>query len=272
MYDSFFNQKVVVITGSSMGIGKSLALLLGGCNAKIVLNSRNRDRLLITEKELIDRGCEVISLVGDVTLEQDCRSLIERTIQHYGKIDVIVNNAGSSMRGPVEQLIPNVVSSIYAVNTIAPVMLTQMSLPYIKETNGSIVFISSLAGLRGLPFVSVYSAAKMSLTAIAQALRVEHYDDNIHIGLVFVGITKIESGKTAIGADGSTVLLAPRTSSFSTSIEEVARRIAKHIASKEKQTIIGLSGKIYYLIAKYFPALFEFLLIKSREKMKNLYN
>ena len=267
----FFNQKVVIITGSSMGIGKSLALLLANRNAKIVLNARNEERLLATEKELKDAGYEVISFAGDVTLETDCRNLIATAIARYGKIDILVNNAGISMRGAIENLSPHVISTVFNINAIAPLMLTQMVLPYIKQTKGSIIFISSLAGLRGIPFLSVYSAAKMALTSISQSLRVEHHADGIHIGLVYVGITEIEKNKTAMDADGSSILLDERKGFFTSGVNHVSYKIARLIAARKKQTVIGISGKAYYFLIKYFPSLVGFLMIQSQKRMKKLY-
>ncbi len=269
---NFFNEKVVVITGSSMGIGKSLAQLLGSQKAKIVMNARNAEKLADSCLELQALGYNVIACEGDVTLAADCTKLIDAAIRHFGKIDILVNNAGVGMRGAIATITPGVISSIFNVNAIAPILLTQVALPHIKESKGSIIFISSLAGLRGLPFLSIYSAAKMSLTAFAQALRAEHHHDKIHIGLVYVGITQINEGKTAIGSDGKPVLLAHRKEGILTeTIDQVAVKIASNISSKKKQTIIGLAGKAFYFLIRYTPGLFEFLLLRSQKRINKLY-
>lgn len=268
---TYFEQKVVIITGSSTGIGKSLAILLGAYGAKIVLNARNPEKLAATEQELKRAAIDVIGIAADVTVETECVRLINSALQHFGKIDVLVNNAGVSMRGNLAHIVTKVVSDIFNINAIAPIILSQLALPYIKQSKGSLVFISSLAGLRGLPDISIYSASKMSLNAIAGSLRVEHYEDEIHIGLIYVGITEIEIGKTAIGHDGSDVLLNQRKGLFTNSTLEVAKKIAENIAVRKKQTVIGFSGKIYFLLVRYFPELVEFLLIRSQKKMKKLY-
>ncbi len=268
---NYFDDRVVVITGSSMGIGKSLALLLGSKKAKMVLNARNAPKLNETVEELKKMGYNCIGVAGDVTLEEDCRNLINTTLQHFGRMDVLVNNAGTGMRGMISKLTPQAISTIYKINAISPMMLSQMALQHIKDTKGSIVFISSLAGLRGLPFLSVYSAAKMSLTAFAQAMRVENYADKIHIGLVFVGITQIEKGKAAVGADGLPVMLEPRTGALISTIEQVAVKIAGNISSRKKQTIIGIPGKLFFLLTRYLPSLFEFLLLRSQKRVNKLY-
>ena len=264
---TYFQEKVVIITGSSMGIGKSLALLLGKQHAKVVLNGRNQQKLLETETELKNLGYEIFSIAGDVTLEEDCKRLIHR----FGRIDILVNNAGAGMRGKIADLSPETISTIYKVNAIAPIVLSQMALPHIIETKGSIVFTSSLAGLRGLPLLSVYSAAKMSLTAFAQALRAEQAISKIHVGLVYVGITQLEIGKTAIGPDGKPVPLAARKGLLVKTIDEVASKIARNISSRKKQTVIGLPGKIFFLLVRYLPRLFEFVLLRSQKKINKLY-
>lgn len=266
------NEKVVVITGSSMGIGKALANLLGHNRAKLVINARNEDRLQAAEKELKNQGYDVFSFAGDITSETECRNLIDATIRHFGRIDVLVNNAGVSMRGTIEQLSPEVISTVFKVNAIAPVMLTQMALPYIRKTKGSIVFISSLAGLRGLPLVSVYSAAKMALTAIVEALQVEMYSSEIHIGLVYVGYTEIEQGKMAIGADGKPVSLQERKGFFTATTEQVAIKILQSIMMRKRRTVVGITGKLYAMLVRYFPALVELMIRNAYGKTKKYYN
>jgi short-subunit dehydrogenase len=271
MFNNHYAGKVVIITGSSMGIGKSLALILGQHKAQVVLNGRDKEKLLATESELLNKGCKVMSFAGDVTNENDCRNMISAVILQFGKIDILVNNAGVSMRGKIEQLSTHVIKDIFNVNAVAPLILTQIALPYIKKTKGSIVFISSLAGLHGLPIVSVYSASKMALTAIAQSLRVEHYADEIHVGIIYVGITEIDKHKTAIDANGNKVLLEERKNILTSGVDHVAKNIAHNIAARKKKTTIGLPGKLYFFLTRYFPRVLEILLIRSQKKMGKLY-
>ncbi len=266
------NEKVVIITGSSMGIGKSLAILLGRKNAKLVINARNKGRLLATENELKNQGYNVISVVADITNEIDCRNLVETTMLQFGRIDVLINNAGISMRGTIGQLSAEVISSVFNVNAISPVILSQMVLPHIKNTKGSIVFISSLAGLYGLPFMSVYSAAKMSLKAIAEALRAESQSSGIHIGLVHVGYTEVEHGKSAMGATGLPIILEERKGIFVASKEVVALKILRSIEARKKRTVIGISGKLYAILVRCFPALVEWMMMNAYRKTKKYYH
>lgn len=266
-----FHKKVVIITGSSMGIGKSLANLLGGHQAKLVINGRNEEKLTATEKELKGLGYEVLSVVADITQEADCKNLIDATLHRFGGIDILINNAGVSMRGEMGELSPSVITTVFNINTIGPVMLTQMALEHIRKTKGSIVFISSLAGLRGLPFISVYSAAKMALTAIAEALRIETKSDGMHIGLVYVGYTEVEPGKTTIGADGQLIKLDQRKGFFTDTVEVVAAKIISSISKRKRKTVIGLPGKLFSFLVRYMPTILELAILRSYGKIKKMY-
>jgi short-subunit dehydrogenase len=266
-----FRDKVAIITGSSMGIGKAVARMLAQRHAKIVLNARNGDKLNAVAQELSAAGYELLSVQGDISNEQDCRRLIATTIERFGRIDILINNAGVSMRGAVQELSPAVINTVFQINTIGPFMLSQMALPHLKKTKGSIVFVSSLAGLRGLPSLSAYSASKMALTALAEALRVEHSHDDIHIGLVYAGYTEIEKGKTTLNPDGLPVRLDERTGNLQHTIDEVAEKIVYHIAKRKKQTVIGVTGYLYAVLVKQFPALTERILRHQQKKISKIY-
>ena len=266
-----FRDKVVIITGSSMGIGKAVAWKLAKQGAKVVLNGRDLEKLNATTQELTDGGYTVVSVQGDISNEQDCRRLISTTIERFGRIDILINNAGVSMRGEVQDLSPALIHTIFQINTIGPFMLSQMALPHLKKTKGSIVFVSSLAGLRGLPGLSAYSASKMSLTALAESLRVEHKKDGIHIGLVYAGYTEIENGKTTLNGEGKPVLLDERTGKLKHTIDEVAEKIVLHLAKRQKQTVIGVTGYFYAFLVKQFPALTERILNYQHKKITKIY-
>lgn len=267
----FFTDKVIIITGSSMGIGKALAEIVGRNHAKIVLNARNLDVLASTEKELRNSGYEVISLAGDITKEDDRRKLIEFTLARFGKIDVLVNNAGTSMRGNIEELSSELITSIFEVNTLGPLSLSRLAIPHLKKTKGSVVFISSLAGLKGLPLISVYSSAKMALTAIAESMRVELASDQVHVGIYYVGYTEVEKGKAALGPRGEKIALGERKGMMVSATNDVAKTIAGLIKRRSNKSVLGAAGKVYHVLALYFPRLVELLLINSYKRMKKVY-
>ena len=176
------------------------------------------------------------------------------------------------MRGRIETVNPDVVRDIYEVNTISPLVLSRYAMPFVKESKGHIIFISSLAGLRGLPLISIYSSAKMALTSLADALRVEHQSDHIHIGIVYVGITEVEQGKNTVGADGELIPLDPRSGFYVASTEQVAVAIGNNIRNRKKKTVIGIVGKAFYFLNRYLPFVLEFAIKRSYKKSQKLYN
>lgn len=266
-----FRDNVAIITGSSMGIGKAIASKLAKQGAKVVLNGRNQEKLNATTQELTELGHNIVSIQGDISNENDCRRLVSTTIEQFGRIDILINNAGVSMRGMVQELSPALINTVFQINTIGPFMLCQMALPHLKKTMGSIVFISSLAGLRGLPNLSAYSASKMALTALAESLRIEHLKDGLHIGLVYAGYTEIEEGKTTLNAEGQPVRLEERTGNLQHSIDEVAEKIIYNLANRKKQTVIGVTGYLYAFLLKLFPGLTDLIISHQHKKMSKIY-
>ncbi len=268
---TYFKDKVVLITGSSKGIGKQLAFLLAGDSAKIVLNARNSGSLQQTEQEFIQLGYQVKAFVADVSNEKDCKALIDFCISEFGKIDILVNNAGVSMRGKFEELNLSLVKKIYDINTLGPAYLSLFAIPHIKTQKGSIVFISSLAALRGLPQLSIYGSAKMALTALAEAMHVELKQEGVHVGIVYVGYTEIEKGKTALDANGNSVELDARVSPFVSSTNEVADRIRKHIYLREHKTSVGLIGSLFRILLRFFPGFMSWLTSVSYKRLQKAY-
>ncbi|MGB0840362.1 MAG: SDR family oxidoreductase, partial [Chitinophagales bacterium] len=197
--------KVVIITGSSIGIGRKMAVLMGQKGAKIVLNARNAKRLETTRKALANQGLEVFAVVGDVSKEEDCEQLIKATIAHYGKLDVLVNNAGIAAEGTVEGASPSVFKKVMDVNYLGSVYPTHYALPHLRASKGNVLFISSAAGIHGIPNFAMYSASKMALTALAESLKIELHGTGVHVGIAYVGFTENDSQKTIYDAQGNIV-------------------------------------------------------------------
>jgi len=190
--------KVAIVTGSSMGIGKATAQLLAEKGAKVVINGRTESRLLETKQVFSDKGYEVMAVAADISCPEGAKQLVDQTMQEFGKIDILVNNAGMSSRGYFDELAPEVFEEIMKINFLGCMYPTKFAEPHLAASQGSVVFISSVAGIRGLPETSIYCASKMALTSMAESLRVELSDKDIHVGIVYVGITKNAPGKKVI--------------------------------------------------------------------------
>ncbi len=262
--------KVAIITGSSMGIGKATAELLAQKGAKIVINGRTESRLLSTKKELITKGYDVLAIVADISDTEGAKKLIHKTVDEFGRIDILVNNAGMSSRGYFDELAPEVFAEIMQINFLGCMYPTKFAEPYLTATQGSIVFISSVAGIRGLPETSIYCASKMALTAMAESLKVELSDKKIHVGIVYVGITKNDPGKKVINKDGSYLLLKDRAQRKTQSPEQVASAVVRLIEKRKFKKILTFLGKMNALANVLFPRLVDRILIRSKEKIRKL--
>lgn len=254
-----FQDKVAIITGSSMGIGRAIARKLGEEGAQIVLNGRNPESLEKTLALLRSEGIEATAFQGDISKVEDCKELVAHAVKEYGGIDILVNNAGVSAKGYFEEFSPEVFPHLIHTNVLGGIFATRESLPHIRARKGSILFISSLSGLRGIPHHSPYSLTKMAQTALAESLRAELYKDKVHVGIVYVGITENDPDKTLVAVDGGLRALKQGASRMEDSQERVAKAVRKALANKQFKTTVGWKGKAYFLLSRYFPWVLDFV-------------
>lgn len=194
--------------------------------------------------------------------------MIEHTVKKFGKIDILINNAGVSMRGDFSELRPEVFKTVFNINVMGAVNSSIYAMPYIRKTQGSIVFISSVAGIRGLQGNSAYCSSKMALRAIAESIRIEEVNSNIHIGLIYIGITEIEKGKKTISAKGSLIALEDRSKFNVQSLNQVAKSIIQNIKKRKYRTTLTTIGKLNAFLNLFAPNLVEKILIKSSNRIK----
>ena len=265
-----FKDKVVIITGSNLGIGKSTAIELARQGAKVVLNGRSLDRLTTTKEQIEKLNAPVLAVQADVTSYSGCIELMKKTIARFGKIDILINNAGVSMRGNFEEVEPEVFKQVMEVNYLGAVNATKAALPYLKESNGRIMFISSVAGIRGLQSISAYCSAKMALTALAESLKIELHGTGITIGITYVGYTQNDPVKRTIAADGSLIPIEARSEKNAQTTDEVALAILKNIRKRRFKTVLTSLGKLNAFANKLFPRLVDRMLIMANEKFKRM--
>ena len=263
-----FEGKVAVITGSSRGIGKAIALELAKNGAFIVLNGRDSTRLTDTETEIRKYHSKVISVCCDVSTNEGGRLLIDEAMKAFGRIDILINNVGVSMRGNVSAMNPDVFRATFESNYMSAVCPTIPALEHLRLSKGSLVFISSLAGIRGLPFISAYCSSKMALRALAESIRIEESGYGIHVGLVYVGITVNDEGKEAVAADGTKILLEPRSGSGVQSKESVADAVLKNIIKRKFISVLTFVGKLNYFMQPIVPQIVERIVIKNIRKFE----
>ena len=249
--------KVAIVTGSSQGIGKAIVIALSAKGAKVVLNSRSLEPLQKTKTELKEMGYDVLAVQGDVSVYDDCERLVKETVDTFGQIDILINNAAISSEGSIEDTSPEVFEKMFKINLMGVINPTKAALSYIRKTKGSIVFTGSISGFMGLPNYSAYSSSKMALTSLVLALKLELVGTGVHVGLNYVGFTENEEQKTFITAEGKSEVVPVRKQFAKMSREKVAKHFVKGIERRKyKQTLTWL-GKFIRVGLQYFPQIFE---------------
>jgi len=262
--------KVVVITGASSGIGKALAFEFASRGSRVVLAARNTEKLKEVEEELLANGTEVLSVKTDVSIEEDCKNLIEKSVEHFGEIDVLINNAGISMRALFTDLDLSVLKQLMDVNFWGTVFCTKYAMPYITKAKGSVVGVISIAGYIGLPARSGYSASKYAIRGFLDTLRVENLKTGVHVLVAAPGFTASNVRNVALTADGSTQGETPRDEDKMMSAEECARLIAKAVVKRKRELIMTfVEGKVTVWLKKWFPSLLEKLTYNHMAKEPN---
>lgn len=255
-----FSGKTVIITGSSKGIGKTTALAFLAAGANVVLNGRNRETLDATRMEMESLGYRPLAIPADVSNMNECHRLVRSATDRYGRIDCLINNAGTPVRGRFEELHHSVMEKVITGNLITALFTTRAALPEIMKTNGSIIFISSLAAIHGIPYNSPYCAAKAGIDALAESLRIELTKNKVHIGLLHVGLVEIYPGKTVMGPDGNHISL---NRSGDQTEKDVVKAILHLVRKRKTEMTLTPLGKLMKYVQKISPSLVEYILIRK---------
>jgi dehydrogenase/reductase SDR family member 7B len=245
--------KVIIITGASSGIGRALAFESGARGAIVVIAARSGDKLAEIESQLRTSGTDVLAVKTDVSLEADCRNLIEKTVEKYGRIDIMVNNAGISMRALFEKTDLAVIRRLMDVNFWGTVYCTKYALPWLLKSKGSLVGVSSIAGYKGLPGRTGYSASKYAIQGFLETLRIENMKKGLHVLIACPGFTSSNIRNNALSADGSLQGESPRNEDSMMKPEKVAVKIANAIEKKNKIIVMTIVGKMMLALDKIFP-------------------
>jgi dehydrogenase/reductase SDR family member 7B len=245
--------KVVIITGGSSGIGKALAAEFGKKGSKILITARKRELLLEVTAELKKQGVTIEALVADSGIESDNQKIIDEAIRLYGTIDILINNAGISMRSLFEDTQLDVFRKIMDVNFYGTVYATKFALPYILKNRGSVVGISSINGKRATPARSAYSASKHAMEGFLDALRTEVFKRNVHVLTVLPGFTASNIRNAALTADGSVQGESPRAEEKMMTSEEVAQHVYNAVIKRKRDIVLTAQGKLAVFLNKWIP-------------------
>lgn len=248
-----FKDKIVVITGGSEGIGKALVKKFLQQGAKVATCSRNYDKLYQLQTE--HAGQPLMIQTADVSKNPDCKNFIAATIKTFGTIDIMINNAGISMRALFNDTELETIQAVMDINFWGAVYCTKFSLPYILSQKGTVVGISSIAGYRGLPGRTGYSASKFALNGWLEALRTELLDSGVNVMWVCPGFTASNIRNVALNKEGKPQGESPMNEKQMMSSDECAAHIIKAIEKRNRTLILTATGKRTVFINRFFPAL-----------------
>ena len=259
-------KKVVIITGASSGIGKACAWIFAQTGAKVVLAARSLEKLNLICKELQEAGFTALAVQADVSNEADCKRLISETVVAFQGVDVIINNAGISMRATLEQAEVSVIRQLMEINFFGTVYCTKYALPYLLKSKGSVVGVSSIAGYKGLPGRTGYSASKFAMHGFLEALRLENLNKGLHVLIACPGFTASNIRNTALGSDGNMQGESPRDEQKMMQPEEVAEFILKAVLKRQDSLTLTTNGKLTVWLNKFFPKWVDRLVFKHMRK------
>ena len=264
-----FKDKVVVITGATSGIGEACAFVFGREGAKIAITGRNQDKLQITIKKLGDAGIEALGVLADAVSDHDNKKMSESIIERFGKIDVLVNNAGISMRALFEDLDMEVFHKVMDTNFWGTVYATKYCLPEILKSHGTIVGVSSINGYRGTPARTAYTASKYAMNGFFESLRTEVMQRGVHVLVACPGFTASNIRNNALTADGTTQGESPRDEGEMMSSEEVAEAILKAILKRKRDIVLTRQGKLAVFLNKWIPGIMDGIVYNHMAKEKD---
>lgn len=254
----------IILTGASEGIGRALALELATRGARLALAARDRDRLESLAQECRARGGDALAVPTDVTNTQDLEWLVAETLKAFGGIDAVIHNAGITMWSRFEALRElSIFERVMEVNYYAPVRLTALTLPHLRESRGLIVAIASLAGLTGVPERSAYSGSKHAMVGFFDSLRIELAGSGVDVSVIAPDFVVTEIHKRAIGPDGEPLGTSPMQQSKIMTAEQCARQIVRAMEKRRRQLLMSTRGKLGMWLKLLAPGLIDRIAAKA---------
>lgn len=252
---SYLKDKVIVITGASSGIGKALADIAIASGAKVAVCARNPEKLHEAFAE--SNKTNLLLHKANVAVEADCEAFIEAVIKQWGGIDILINNAGMSMRALFDELDIKVLKELMDVNFWGMVYMTRLALPFVKKSKGTIAGISSIAGYRGLPGRTGYSSSKFAMQGFLESLRTELLHSGVNVMWASPGFTASNIRNVALGANGNAQKETPLAEDKLMSAETCAGIIYDGIEKRKRTIVMTTQGKATVFLNKLFPGFMD---------------
>lgn len=255
MEKNTFNNSVVIVTGASHGIGRALALQLADQGARLALAARSSDRLEALAEEIRGRGGQALAVPTDVADPSACRALVEGTLQAFGQIDMLVNDAGQTMWARFDQVQDlGIFEQVMRVNYLGSLYCTYYALPELKRSRGRIVGVCSLAGKTGIPERSGYAASKHAMTGFFDTLRIELEGSGVSVTMIYPAFVATGSQERGFGADGKPLGSNPLQSDKVMTADRCAAIILRAAARRQREEILSLRGKLGLWLKLAAPA------------------
>jgi uncharacterized protein len=259
--------KVVLVTGGSSGLGRALAEAFARGGAQVAISARSAENLKAVAAQLRSSGSEILAIPADVTQQDQVDRLIEQTVQHFGRLDVLVNNVGRSTRGALLDTTAEDFASLMDLNFLSVVRCTRSAAPHLIRCRGHVVNIGSLSGKSASRYVGAYAATKFALAAYTQQLRLELRPQGVHVLLVSPGpIARVDTGQryagqleglpASAGKPGAGVRISPvRPEKLSLAILKACRR-------RQPELIYPPLARLFIAAIHLFPRLGDWLVRK----------
>ncbi|MEX0881890.1 MAG: SDR family oxidoreductase [Cyclobacteriaceae bacterium] len=260
--------KVIIITGATSGIGEACARTFGKQGAKIWITGRSQVKLDNTLRSLQKEGIECSGAICDASQESHNKKLAEDVLSEYGRIDVLVNNAGISMRALFRALDLKVFHQVMEINFWGTVYATKFCLEEIIRNKGTIIAVSSINGFRGTPARTAYTASKFAMNGFFESLRTEVMKLGVNILVVCPGFTASNIRNQALTADGTSQKESPRDESKMMSSEEVSLAILQALKKGKRDLVLTREGKLVSFLNKWVPGIMDQIVYRhmAREK------
>ncbi len=262
--------KVIIITGASSGIGEACAFEFAKRGAHVVLAARQYVKLCeITQRIQEKFQVRALAIQTDVSIEEDCKHLIQQTIATLGQVDVLINNAGISMRALFKDLDLAVLHRVMDINFWGTVYCTKYAINELLNRGGSVVGVSSIAGFKGLPGRTGYSASKFAINGFFESLRTENLKNNLHVMLACPGFTASNIRNVALNSDAKPQGESSMQEEKMMTSEEVAIRIVDGVVARERLLVMTTQGKLTVTLQKFVPKILDKLVYNLFKKEKD---
>jgi len=264
----FWQDKVVLVTGGSSGLGRVIAEEFGTAGAKVAVAALEADDVQQAAEEMLSGGIDTLGVPADITRQEDVDRLFGKTLDRFGRLDVLVNNAGRSMRGKILDTTPEQFRDLMELNLVAMIRCTRAAVPHLLKQRGHVVNIGSLAAKSAARWVGAYPATKHAVAGYSQQLRLELGDDGLHVLLVcpgpiqrkserlypLEGLEDLPEGARRAGGGVKVGKIPPR---------KLARAILRACERRRPEIVIPGKARLLFAIAQLFPRLGDWIVLRK---------